>query len=264
MVSAFVRVSGFMEIGSPQWKNIIRQGALALGVDVSPEQADRFSTHARELIKWNRKVNLTAITDPFEVAVKHFVDSIAAAVTISPNSSILDIGSGGGFPGIPLKTLIPTLTVMLVDASRKKISFLKHICRTLQLEKIDAHQIRGEDISIAAGSQETRSEFRKVSLDRITPVSHKPFNVVISRAFTSLTDFILMALPVLADGGVIVGMHGKVTYSEMETLRLRLSNDPTASSLGGDDLSIATQIYKLPFTGAQRSLISIRRKSPLT
>ncbi len=92
-----------MEIGSPQWKNIIRQGAQALGVDVSPEQADRFTTHARELIKWNRKVNLTAITDPFEIAVKHFVDSIAAAVIIPPNISMLDIGSGGDFRVSPLR-----------------------------------------------------------------------------------------------------------------------------------------------------------------
>ncbi len=150
---------------------------------------------------------------------------------------------------------------MLVDASRKKISFLKHVCRTLQLEKIDARQIRGEDIILAPGSQEIRSEFRKAPLDRITPVSQKPFDVVISRAFTSLTDFILMALPVLANEGVIVAMRGKVTHFEMESLRLRLSNDPIASSMGGDDLSIALKRYKLPFIGAQRSLVSIRRKS---
>jgi 16S rRNA (guanine527-N7)-methyltransferase len=251
-----------MEIGSPQWKNIIRQGAQALGVDVSPEQADRFTIHARELINWNRKVNLTAIADPFEIAVKHFVDSIAAALIVPPNISMLDIGSGGGFPGIPLKTLIPSLTVMLVDASRKKISFLKHICRTLKLEKIEARQIRGEDIIIAPGAQENRSEFRRTPLDRTTPVSQKPFNVVISRAFTSLTDFVLMALPVLADEGVIVAMRGKVTHSEMESLRLRLSNNPIASSRGCDDLSISIKMYKLPFTDAQRSLVSIRGKSP--
>ena len=257
-----MRTGGFMEIGSLQWKNIIRQGAQALGVDVSSEQADRFTIHARELIKWNRKVNLTAIADPFEIAVKHFVDSIAAAVIIPSNISMLDIGSGGGFPGIPLKMLIPNLTVMLVDASRKKISFLKHVFRTLQLEKIEAHQIRGEDITIAPGSQETWSEFRKAPLDRTTPVSHKPFDVVISRAVTSLTDFILMALPVLASEGMIVAMCGKVTYSEMESLRLHLANDPIVSSMGCDDLSIALKMYKLPFIDAQRSLVSIRRKSP--
>jgi len=251
-----------MEIGSPQWKNIIRQGAQALGVDVCSELVDRFTAHARELINWNQMVNITAITDPFEIAVKHFVDSIAAAVIIPPNSSMLDMGSGGGFPGIPLKTLISTLTVILVDASRKKISFLKHVCRTLQLEKIDAYHIRGADIIIAPGFQETRSEFRKAPLDRTEPVSHKPFDVVISRALTSLPDFILMALPLLADEGVIVAMRGKVTYSEMASLRLRLSKDPIISSMGGDDLSIALKEYKLPFIDAQRSLVLIRKKSP--
>ncbi len=251
-----------MEIGSTQWKNIIRQGAQALGVDVSPEQADGFSTHARELIKWNQKVNLTAIADPFEIAVKHFVDSIAAAVLIPPSISILDIGSGGGFPGVPLKTLIPTLTVMLVDASRKKISFLKHVCRTLQLEKIDARHIRGEDIIIAPGFQETRVGFQKAPLDRSMPVWHKPFDVVISRASTSLTNFILMALPVLASDGVIVAMRGKVTDSELESLRECLANDPIASSMGSPDAAIAVNKYTLPFIEAQRSLVSIRRKSP--
>jgi 16S rRNA (guanine527-N7)-methyltransferase len=250
-----------MEIGSSQWTNIIRQGTQTLGVDVSPEQANRFSAHARELIKWNRKINLTAITDPFEIAVKHYVDSIAAATIIPPNISMLDIGSGGGFPGIPIKIVIPGLTVMLVDASRKKVSFLKHICRTLKLDKIDACQIRGEDIRIGPGTQDDGIESPGAPLQCATPVSPKPFDVVISRAFASLKKFITVALPVVAGDGVIVAMGGKVTNTEIESLREYLSNDPNAASMAGDDVSIRLKLYKLPFLEAQRSLVLIRRRS---
>jgi 16S rRNA (guanine527-N7)-methyltransferase len=250
-----------MEIGSSQWTNIIRRGARALGVDVSSEQTDRFTLHARELIKWNQRVNLTAITDPYEIAVKHFVDSIAAAAIIPPHVSMLDIGSGGGFPGIPLKTLIPSLTVALVDASRKKVSFLKHICRALQLRKIEAHQIRGQDLTIGCEYQKIRIESPEAPLMGTTPVSPKPFDVVISRALASLTDFIAMAMPVLAEDGVIVAMGGKAAYAQIKSLHAYLSDGPAATSVRGDDLSITVKWYELPFLGAQRSLISIRLRS---
>jgi 16S rRNA (guanine527-N7)-methyltransferase len=255
------RVSGFMQIGSSQWTNIIRQGAQDLGVDVSPEQANRFSTHARELMKWNRRINLTAITDPFEIAVKHFIDSIATAPLIPPKISMLDIGSGGGFPGIPLKTVIPGLTVMLVDASRKKVSFLKHICRTLKLDKIDACKIRGEDIRIGPSRKNAGNELLGAPYQRVTPVSPKPFDVVISRAVASLTEFVTMALPVLAGEGLIVAMGGRVTNTEIESLREYGSNDPIASSMAGNGLSITLKLYKLPFLEAQRSLVLVRRRS---
>ena len=250
-----------MEIGTSQWTHIIRQGAQALGVNVSPEQANRFGTHARELIKWNRKINLTAITDPFDIAVKHFIDSIAAATLIPPNISMLDIGSGGGFPGIPLKTVLPGLTVMLVDASRKKVSFLKHICRTLKLDKIDARQMRGEDILIGPGLQDAGDEPIGAPLQRVAPVSPEPFDVVISRAVASLREFITVALPALAGEGLIVAMGGRVTNNEIESLREYLSNDPIAASMAGNDLSITLNRYTLPFLEAQRSLVLVRRRS---
>ena len=82
--------------------------------------------HAAELVRWNQKINLTAITDPFEVAVKHFLDSLPAARLLPKDATLLDIGSGGGLPGLPLKILMPSLSITLIDASRKKVNFLKN------------------------------------------------------------------------------------------------------------------------------------------
>ena len=92
-----------MEIGSPEWKKIIIDGAKALDIKIDAKATDLFAVHGKELIKWTKKTNLTAITDPFEVAVKHFLDSIAVVPFISSDRTLLDMGSGGGFPGLPLK-----------------------------------------------------------------------------------------------------------------------------------------------------------------
>ena len=80
--------------------------------------------HAKELMMWNKKINLTAIKQPLQIAEKHFIDSLAAASFIKNKNSIIDLGSGGGFPGIPLKIMNPLLNVVLIDSSRKKINFL--------------------------------------------------------------------------------------------------------------------------------------------
>ena len=136
-----------MKIGSKEWQNIIYEGAENLGVRIDWLEIEKFSIHAIELSKWNQKINLTAITDPMEVAVKHFLDAIAPIPDIPPNGSLLDIGSGGGFPGIPLKICLPSVSVTMIDASRKKVNFLKHMIRTLELENIYAFHIRAEDFA---------------------------------------------------------------------------------------------------------------------
>ena len=92
-----------MEIGSIEWKAVILDGAREMRIPMDPGVADHFAVHAAELIRWGKKINLTTITDPLNVAVQHFLDSATVAPFVSPGSRMLDIGSGGGFPGIPLK-----------------------------------------------------------------------------------------------------------------------------------------------------------------
>jgi len=222
-----------MQIGSAEWEEIIINGAKYFDVKVGSKEAGQFSKHAEELIKWNSKTNLTAITDPLEVAVKHFIDSLAPARIIPAGSSMLDMGSGGGFPGIPLKIILPSLSVTLADSSRKKISFLKHVIRTLGLEGINACQARVEDLS----------------------ENKERFDVVICRAFSSLDKFIESALPVLAENGIMIALKGKTSYKETEPGRL-LGNDNKYEGLLYNTKAIK---YSLPYINSERSLIIMRR-----
>ncbi len=110
------------------------------GVQLSLQQLGLFQTYLRELIVWNSKTNLTAITQPQEIIVKHFVDSIACSKSMAwlGKPELLDIGSGAGFPGLPLKIVFPELPVTLLEPTSKKIAFLRHMIGTLELKSIKA------------------------------------------------------------------------------------------------------------------------------
>jgi 16S rRNA (guanine527-N7)-methyltransferase len=220
-----------MEIGSREWQNYIIDGAQRLGIEIDAGMTTQFSIHAAELIKWNRKLNLTAITDPKDLAVKHFLDSLAPSQFIPDNARMLDIGSGAGFPGIPLKILNPSLKVMLIDGTRKKVNFLKHALRSLELENIEARQIRAE----------------KLSED---PAYLNVFDVIISRALSSLKPFVKMALPLLAKDGTIMAMKGEVNQRELDAV----------NSDGSEERCyLEVKNYKLPSIKAARSIVIIRR-----
>jgi len=184
-----------MNPGVTKWQRLIVSGADVMGIDVQPEHTRQFAVHARELETWNRKINLTAITDPVAVAVKHFLDALAPAPLIPPGAFLLDIGSGAGFPGIPLKVLIPSLSVMLIDASRKKVNFQRHVIRTLGLKDIEARHIRAEDMG------------------RMADFVHG-FDVIVSRALTALDTFVSMATPLLKKGGLLIALKGRVDPAE--------------------------------------------------
>ena len=226
-----------MEIGSAEWENIIINGSRIFDVNVGLKAARQLSIHAAELVKWNLKINLTAITDPFEVAVKHFLDSIAPAGIIPAGASMLDMGSGGGFPGIPLKVVIPTLSVTLVDSSRKKITFLKHIIRTVGLADTEALQGRVEEL---IGSK-------------------KMFDVIICRAFSSLERFVESALPILAPNGMIIALKGKLNPDEIESVRVSDNGKQGTGRTSGFPVDIRIKKYMLPFIDSERTVMVIKK-----
>jgi 16S rRNA (guanine527-N7)-methyltransferase len=228
-----------MQIGSREWKNVIYDGAKDLEIQIDQEKIDQFAIHAFELLKWTRKINLTAISDPLEIAVKHFLDSIAPARFISPNTSLLDVGSGGGFPGIPLKIMIPSLSVTLIEASRKKVSFLKHVIRMLGLINIEACHVRAQDLSKDCGV-------------------NTAYDVIISRALSSMVNFVQMSLPLLATHGVIMAMKGKVTDKEIESARLLLEKRRDMQENSMSNVNMVLKKYRLPYLKSQRSLMIIK------
>jgi len=221
-----------MEIGSRQWQTLIEDGAEKLDIRIRREHVEKFTLHARELMKWIRKVNLTAITDPSEVALKHFVDSIIPAAEIKRGSSLIDIGSGGGFPGIPIKIVRPSLNVLLVDSSRKKVNFLKHVIRCTKLSGIDAIHARAEDLP----NKYTFAEY---------------FDVAVCRAFSSLDHFADLAIPLLKKRkGSMIAMKGR-----------KKESSKYLHTCGEQGFTIQKSTYVLPFIQAERTVIKITLRS---
>jgi 16S rRNA (guanine527-N7)-methyltransferase len=219
-----------MEIGSREWQRFIIDGARKLGIELDERVSTSFSIYATELLNWNRKINLTAVTDPREIAIKHFLDSLAPAGWIPDRGRLLDIGSGGGFPGIPLKIFKPSISALLIDGVRKKINFLKHMLRILSLENIEARQLRTETLMK-------------------DPEYAASFDIIISRALSDLLTFVKSALPLLAERGTIIAMKGEVDAKELDAVR--------ADALG-DQYSLEIEKYGLPSSRAKRSIVIIK------
>lgn len=211
-------------------RNLLLRGAEQLGVHLDPHQLGAFGRFADELRKWNRKINLTAIKGDEEIALKHFVDSLACCRMVGARGRLLDLGSGGGFPVIPLKIVRPHLEAVSVDAVEKKIIFQRHVGRLLGLHGFEALHVRGEEL---AGRY----------------AGH--FDWIVSRAFADLPTFVRMALPCLAPSGRIVAMKGREGRSEAEAARSALADQGVAI--------VELQEFDLPLSGDGRSLIALAR-----
>ncbi len=226
------------ETGSERWRDLIRKGGAYFDLIVDEKTTRLFAIHAGELVKWNRKINLTAILNPLDMAVKHFIDSMAPAAMIPGRARVIDIGSGGGFPGLPLKAARPDLSVVMIDASRKKTNFLKHVIRKTGLENIEAIHGRAEDI---AGD-----------------ISNKgSFDVAVCRAFSSIENFILKGMPFVSQNGFLIALKGKAGEEEARAFLAgpaKKSNGPEP-----EKFDIKIKKYRLPFLNLERTLVSIER-----
>src|SRR5882762_5425198 len=163
---------------SKDLSGVFIEGLEQLGLDPRDEQLlAAFESYRKELLDWNTRINLTAITDPQDVWLKHFLDSLSLLKAYSnPEARLLDIGSGAGFPGLPLKIVRPQWQVVLLEATRKKVAFLQHIIETLQLENVEAVHARAEDVG-------HKPEYRAA------------FDVVTARAVASLPALLEYAAP---------------------------------------------------------------------
>jgi 16S rRNA (guanine527-N7)-methyltransferase len=175
-------------------KDLLISGAMELDVALSGAQIASLNLFAEELKKWNKKINLTAITDDQDIAVKHLVDSLSLLKVVTGGGRMLDIGSGGGFPCIPVKIVQPGLEIISVDAVVKKISFQKQAARLLHFVDFEALHVRAETLA------ENYAE---------------SFDWVVSRAFSDIPSFVAMALPVLKSDGRIVAMKGRSAAEEV-------------------------------------------------
>ncbi len=191
---------------------VLFNGAQKANVSLTTKQINLFKTYLTEIRKWSAKINITTIRNDPEILIKHFVDSLFPLEYIPQDASVLDVGSGGGFPGIPLKIASPSLYLTLLDSTQKKVNFQKHIIRLLRLYNIEAVHGRAEDKDI----------HRRIA---------SPFDVVISRAFSGLGRFLSTGKPYLKREGLLIAMRGRYGKRQLADdaevlvrLRLRLVN----------------------------------------
>ncbi len=175
------------------------EGAKSFGILLEKKEIDLFALFLDELLKWNPKINLTAIRSEKEIIIKHFLDSLAVHPYLPEDFTLLDIGSGAGFPGIPLKIVRPSLRVTLVDSVRKKLDFQKHIIRTLGLRGIETVHGRIQDKGVLGQKAGT-------------------FDALVSRAFSDLWTFLALGYPFLKKGGVAIAMKGPISDEELRLL----------------------------------------------
>ncbi|PLX83305.1 MAG: 16S rRNA (guanine(527)-N(7))-methyltransferase RsmG [Desulfuromonas sp.] len=199
-----------------------------LRIEVPGEALDPMLWLLDELLRWNRRINLTAITDPLDALEKHLVDSLSLVPLLEGTERLLDIGSGGGFPSLPVKLALRGLKVVSVDAVGKKVSFQRHVVRSLGLSGFEPLHARVEGLAGQAGRA-------------------AGFDLVVSRAFASLGDFARLARPFLASGGRIVAMKGSEGERELGEDLFRLE------ALGLRCSSL--ERFRLPASGAERTLV---------
>jgi 16S rRNA (guanine527-N7)-methyltransferase len=172
--------------------DLLGQTSQEVGVSLSASKLELFWLYLQELLEWNKTFNLTGIKDPADIIIKHFVDSLTPLPYLERSGRLLDIGSGAGFPGVPLKIGASQLQVHIVDARRKKTSFLKHLIRTLELKGVTALHGRAEEME----------------------QPEQPFQIIISRAFRRLEPLIKLVSPLMKRGNMLVAMLGPTTNEE--------------------------------------------------
>jgi 16S rRNA (guanine527-N7)-methyltransferase len=180
-------------------RDLLIEGAKTFGVNIDEKALETFELYLKELLKWNQKINLTAIRSEKGILLKHFLDSLSVYPYLPERSFILDIGSGAGFPGIPLKIVQPTVEMTLIDSVRKKVDFQRHIIRTLGLEKTEAIHGRVQDREIL---QSLRGRF----------------DITLSRAFSDLRTFLFLSYPLLKQNGTVIAMKGEIDPNEIGLL----------------------------------------------
>ena len=206
------------------------QGAAAWGVSLTDAQRRQFARYADELLFWNARMNLVSLKSRLDLPVRHFLDSLTPLPYLGDGASdLIDLGSGAGFPGLPLKIVRPDLTVRLLDASRKKSSFLKQVVRGLGLAGIEVLNRRAEAGATGAC-----------------------YDVVISRATWKLPEFVARGSAFLRAGGRLMAMKGADIQEERDAAL------PVADRMGL--AAPAVHEFRLPVTGDRRTLIVFTKK----
>lgn len=186
------------------FSNKLKETGKTINVSITDEQATKFYKYMELLLEWNEKMNLTAITEPDEVILKHFIDSITAERYIDKNAKIIDIGTGAGFPGIPLSIMRNDLKITLMDSLNKRIKFLDEVVKENELLNVDTIHSRAEELA-------RNKDFRG------------KFDVATSRAVASLNVLLEYMIPFVKVGGYCICMKGSNIEEELNNAKKALN-----------------------------------------
>jgi 16S rRNA (guanine527-N7)-methyltransferase len=208
------------------------QAKAILGLQLSVRQVELFALYEKELLEWNEKFNLTAIRKPEEIRSKHFLDSLTCLQGFKEPKPVrmIDIGTGAGFPGIPLKIAYPHLRLTLVESVGKKADFCRHMVDLLQLEKVDVLQARAEDLGQTASHREA-------------------YDLAVARAVAALPVLVEYLLPLVKVGGRMIAQKGESAPAEVHAA------EHAVRMLGGRILQLKPIV--LPGVADERFLILI-------
>lgn len=213
--------------------NKMKENEKYFNFHFSVEQLEQFFAYMNLLIEWNEKMNLTAIVEPNEIILKHFIDSITILKEIDNNSKIIDVGTGAGFPGVPLSIMNPTLKITLADSLNKRLIFLQEVVNQLGLKNIEIIHARAEELG-------KNKKYRE------------NFDAATSRAVANLSTLSEYLIPLVKVGGKIISMKAGGAQEEIEAAKKAIK------ILGGKIKEI--EEFKLPQTEIERTIILIKKE----
>jgi 16S rRNA (guanine527-N7)-methyltransferase len=204
---------------------VLEEGIVAMHLDVSPAQQETLMDYLALMFKWNSVYNLTSLRDPMQMVTHHLLDSLAAVPAFAQAHNVLDVGSGGGLPGIVLAIVRPDMKVSMIDTVHKKTAFLTQVKAELGLANVTVYTARVEQLQVS-----------------------DKFDVITSRAFADLSDFVNWSSHLLAEGGRYIALKGVAPKDEQERL-------PAAWQVTG------VEPLQVPRLGAERHLVHIQRST---
>lgn len=201
-------------------------------LNVNDEVLNKFWVYMTNLLEWNEKINLTAITDEDDIILKHFIDSLTILEYIPEKSNVIDVGTGAGFPGIPLKIVREDINMTLMDSLNKRITFLNEIINKLGLKKINAIHSRAEELAKM-------------------PEHREKYDIAVSRAVANLSTLSEYMIPFVKVGGKCICMKGSNIEEELKTAKNAIKE------LGGEIEKVIN--FKLPDSDNERNIIIIKK-----
>ena len=203
-----------------------------ININISEDEIENFKIYMELLLGWNEKINLTAITDENDIVLKHFVDSLTIKKYISENEKIIDIGTGAGFPGIPLAIMNKYNEITLMDSLNKRIVFLNDVIDKLKLNNVKAIHSRAEELARNKNHREK-------------------YDVAVSRAVANLSTLVEYMLPFVSVGGKSICMKGPNIEEELKNAKNAIKE------LGGEIIKIEN--FKLPESDNERNIVIIKK-----